>query len=445
MARFKAVGGHLHLLTLKQLKKNYPDEDFFPSVENSCQDDPTYKCKDLAEAGACNGTFSELERAFQSSINGTRFHEKTGWRLKHPDEVSPRQIEAMQVHCRPSCRAWWDGLDPNAMISPELAHLGGYPDTIVDSFGEPYQLCKLAHGMTKDAISRVQTLALSNLAQAPFMPHFHPVGFEKVPIPREMFARILTGRKKALLEKRWKLESCDPGMQNCALVVQSKHAKESHLINREMYFYLGLDVKLQQEIYREMRQRAQAWIKNRVELIGTSIYGIRKYTNGAKLMPHLDHMETHVISAILNIAQQVEEPWPLQIVDHDGKHHKIYLKPGEMASAPKLKRRTMDWLTQVWYESASLVHARSKPLNGSAFENLFVHYMPRAKLWYKTDWNVKFGRPDPHITIEDLQAADVAMKRQQESEERGEGKANVDVMQSLEQNAKRFALNEQLS
>ena len=85
-------------------------------------------------------------------------------------------------------------------------------------------------------------------------------------------------------------------------------------------------------------------------------------------------------------------------MDHDGKHHKIYLKPGEMASAPKLKRRTMDWLTQVWYESASLVHARSKPLNGSAFENLFVHYMPRAKLWYKTDWNVKFGRPDPHIT-----------------------------------------------
>ena len=54
--------------------------------------------------------------------------------------------------------------------------------------------------------------------------------------------------------------------------------------------------------------------------------------------------------------------------------------------------------TEVWYESASLVHARSKPLNGSSFENLFVHYMPRSKLWYKTDWNVKFGRPDPLIT-----------------------------------------------
>merc|ERR1719278_143671 len=143
------------------------------------------------------------------------------------------------------------------------------------------------------------------MAQAPFMPHFHPVGFEKVSIPREMYARILTGRKKALMEKRWKVESCDPGMQNCAMVVESKHAKESHLINREIYFYLGLDVKLQKEIYREMRQLAQTWIKNRVELIGTSIYGIRKYTNGAKLMPHLDHMETHIISAILNIGQKV--------------------------------------------------------------------------------------------------------------------------------------------
>ena len=68
-------------------------------------------------------------------------------------------------------------------------------------------------------------------------------------------------------------------------------------------------------------------------------------------MPHLDHMETHVISAILNIAQQVtnksqkcqnhqfekvEEPWPLQILDHNGNHHNIYLKPGEMESIPKL-------------------------------------------------------------------------------------------------------------
>ena len=95
---------------------------------------------------------------------------------------------------------------------------------------------------------------------------------------------------------------------------------------------------------------------------------------------------------------KVDEPWPLQILDHDGKHHNIYLKPGEMASLLKFYAYEQLLPFQVWYESASLVHARSKPLNGSAFENLFVHYMPRSKLWYKTDWNVKFGTPDPLIT-----------------------------------------------
>ena len=75
----------------------------------------------------------------------------------------------------------------------------------------------------------------------------------------------------------------------------------------------------------------QAWIKNSVELIGTSIYGIRwvpkfekykynplfirKYTHGAKLMPHLDHMETHVISAILNIAQKVTNHKSVKIIN----------------------------------------------------------------------------------------------------------------------------------
>ena len=47
--------------------------------------------------------------------------------------------------------------------------------------------------------------------------------------------------------------------------------------------------------------------------------------------------------------------------------------------------------------------------------------------------------------IEDLQAADAAMKREEEAEEKREEKANSDVMQSLEHNAKHFALNEQLS
>ena len=80
-------------------------------------------------------------------------------------------------------------------------------------------------------------------------------------------------------------------------------------------------------------------LAGQVGLVGTSIYGIRRYTRGAWLLSHLDHLQSHVISAILNIKQDVEEDWPLQILDHQGQQHEIILKPGEMVwwvTQPKL-------------------------------------------------------------------------------------------------------------
>ena len=48
-------------------------------------------------------------------------------------------------------------------------------------------------------------------------------------------------------------------------------------------------------------------------------YGIRRYTRGATLVQHVDNIPTHIISAILQIDQKVNEDWPLTIVDHKGK------------------------------------------------------------------------------------------------------------------------------
>ena len=75
------------------------------------------------------------------------------------------------------------------------------------------------------------------------------------------------------------------------------------------------------------------------------------------MIGHVDSMVRHVISAIMNIYQDVDSPWPLQIYDNDDNLHEIFLEPGEM----------------VIYESARLIHGRAKPLNGSAYENFFVH------------------------------------------------------------------------
>ncbi len=44
-----------------------------------------------------------------------------------------------------------------------------------------------------------------------------------------------------------------------------------------------------------------------------------------------------VISAIINVDQDADaKPWPLDILDHTGEHHRVALEPGDL----------------LWYESA---------------------------------------------------------------------------------------------
>lgn len=93
----------------------------------------------------------------------------------------------------------------------------------------------------------------------------------------------------------------------------------------------------------------------------TCVYGIRRYNRGAALKPHRDWEKTHIISAILNIDQDVDEEWPLQIEDHFYRTHHILLTPGEM----------------LLYEGARLMHGRPTPLNGNHYSNIFVHYSPK--------------------------------------------------------------------
>ena len=85
------------------------------------------------------------------------------------------------------------------------------------------------------------------------------------------------------------------------------------------YWYLELERATKNHVFEKLRPMAEDWIGNKLRLTGTSVYGIRKYTRGATLAGHLDHMKSHVVSAILNIAQAVDTDWPLQIYDHAGQ------------------------------------------------------------------------------------------------------------------------------
>ena len=95
-------------------------------------------------------------------------------------------------------------------------------------------------------------------------------------------------------------------------------------------------------------------------MLPTFVYGIRVYREGSVLNSHRDQLKTHIISAIINIDQDVEEAWPLVIEDNFYRKHNVFLEPGEI----------------VFYESGRLLHGRPIPLKGTKFANIFCHFMP---------------------------------------------------------------------
>lgn len=121
---------------------------------------------------------------------------------------------------------------------------------------------------------------------------------------------------------------------------------------------IELDDTLRAQISAAMHPLLEAWAGRKLRM--TAVYGIREYQRGAMLDMHIDRKETHIVSAIMNVAQEVASDWPLVIHDHVERRHGVLLKPGEM----------------LFYESARLRHGRPQPLDGAYFANVFVHAMP---------------------------------------------------------------------
>jgi len=121
---------------------------------------------------------------------------------------------------------------------------------------------------------------------------------------------------------------------------------------------LDLPSELKQAVHDHMKPALEEWANTRLE--PTYVYGIRTYHDTAKLKTHRDRLNTHIISCIINIYQDVEEDWPLQIEDNYYRVHSVIMAPGEV----------------VFYESARLNHGREIAMKGKAYANIFCHFKP---------------------------------------------------------------------
>lgn len=107
------------------------------------------------------------------------------------------------------------------------------------------------------------------------------------------------------------------------------------------------------------RPHIREWVPKATAFSRSSLYGIRVYTEGSILATHVDR-DPLITSAIINVAQDVDEKWPLEVYAHNGKAYNITMEPGEM----------------ILYESHTLLHGRPFPLKGRYYANLFVHFKP---------------------------------------------------------------------
>ena len=174
------------------------------------------------------------------------------------------------------------------------------------------------------------------------LPKFTDEGFKKIQLPAELHKAVASYFNLHYLYSEPELSDA------MGTFISSEHTS----VPARM---VELDDHMRSVIREAMLPVLEQWAQRKLEL--TAIYGIREYRQGATLKLHVDKIETHHVSAIVNVYQYVNSDWPLHIHDHDGNLHEIYMQPGEA----------------ILYESARLMHGRPEALDGVSYANFFIH------------------------------------------------------------------------
>jgi len=181
-----------------------------------------------------------------------------------------------------------------------------------------------------------------------FVPNYTASGLHKIEMPKQTFEKV----NKFYHNNREKLsdEHVPGGFIFGGNSASKKRKASSSVVN--------LPPELRQEVHDALKPLMEEWCGQTLE--PTFVYGIREYHNGAVLKMHRDRIDTHIISAIINVDQETHEDWPLVIEDNYYRTHRIMIKPGEV----------------ILYEGGRLIHGRPIMFEGHSFANMFCHFKP---------------------------------------------------------------------
>eukprot|EP00579_Thalassiosira_antarctica_P007807 CAMPEP_0201900604 /NCGR_PEP_ID=MMETSP0902-20130614/52671_1 /ASSEMBLY_ACC=CAM_ASM_000551 /TAXON_ID=420261 /ORGANISM="Thalassiosira antarctica, Strain CCMP982" /LENGTH=483 /DNA_ID=CAMNT_0048434325 /DNA_START=280 /DNA_END=1731 /DNA_ORIENTATION=- len=205
---------------------------------------------------------------------------------------------------------------------------------------------------------------LMNQRQPQSMQNYTKVGFLKTRAPEKVFE---------LATKFWDQNqfNMEPEAWPAGNTYINNWVSPTYMVKIEDGRLRGGGSQLRKQLWDAARESIEDWTGE--DLSPTSIYGIRVYKEGAVLLPHVDRLPL-VASAMINIAQDVDEDWPCEVYDHDGRAHNVTLQPGDM----------------LLFESHSVIHGRPFPLKGRYYAMLFIHFEPTGhSLRHNVEANIK--------------------------------------------------------
>jgi hypothetical protein len=143
------------------------------------------------------------------------------------------------------------------------------------------------------------------------LPRYTKEGYMKIPMPDEIYDRMKAFYKRqehTRFTEKWPLDACQTNF----------HEKPMSMV------YLDNEAYERDRIGKMVAPLLAKWTGTH-DLELTSFYGIREYHRGNELHMHIDRIESHAISAILNIAQEgMEEDWLLEVIDQQVRVEPFY-------------------------------------------------------------------------------------------------------------------------
>ena len=108
----------------------------------------------------------------------------------------------------------------------------------MDEFGFRTPICSENQGFTATGRRTLLNLIALNKKQPYWVPKFTAVGFEKVPIPAEIYSNLLTEYEK--LKSKPSQESCISALINCEKIISDDDQEESQLKESQQTYMMVL-------------------------------------------------------------------------------------------------------------------------------------------------------------------------------------------------------------